>query len=216
MHYDLIIFDWDGTLSDSAGAIVRSIRLACEKRSIVTPSEGAMRSIIGLGLDEAFVKLFDTLSDNDRIHLQDSFREAYLTMVDNIVLFDGVVSGIKMLHHQGFKLAVATGKSRRGLDNALRKANLTDYFSVTKTMDECFSKPHPQMINEILDQLMIEKEKALMVGDSSFDLEMASNASIDSVAVAYGSQEPAELQNYHTRQIIHNPHDLFDWLRIHG
>lgn len=216
MHYELIIFDWDGTLSDSAGAIVRSIGLACEMLEVVKPSEKEMRSIIGLGLDEAFMKLFDALPENKRAALQEQFRETYLTMVDDITLFDGVESGIKMLHQHGYKLAVATGKSRRGLDNALRKSRLTDFFSVTKTMDECFSKPHPQMANEIMEQLFIEKENTLMVGDSSYDLEMAINAGIDSVAVAYGSQEPENLKSFSPKKILHNPHELFDWLRLNG
>ncbi len=131
-------------------------------------------------------------------------------------MFDGVDVGIKMLFNQGFKLAVATGKSRRGLNNALNKTNLNAFFSFTRTMDECFSKPHPQMINEILENLFIEPERAIMVGDSIYDLEMARNASIDSIAVTYGSQTHDELNHYPTKALIDNPHDLFDWLRVHG
>jgi phosphoglycolate phosphatase len=111
---------------------------------------------------------------------------------------------------------VATGKSRRGLNNALNKTNLNAFFSFTRTMDECFSKPHPQMINQILENLFIEPERSIMVGDSIYDLEMARNASIDSIAVTYGSQTHDELNHYPTKALIDNPHDLFDWLRVYG
>ena len=215
-NYDLIIFDWDGTLSDSAGAIINSIKDASIKNNIEIPPEKSMRSIIGLGLDEAFEKLFpDDLSHHLDV-LKNDFREFYLNYVDDIAIFDGVDVGIKTLFNQGFKLAVATGKSRRGLNNALNKTNLNTFFSFTRTMDECFSKPHPQMINEILENLFIEPERAIMVGDSIYDLEMARNASIDSIAVTYGSQTYDELNHYPTKALIDNPHDLFDWLRVHG
>ena len=215
-NYDLIIFDWDGTLSDSAGAIINSIKDASIKNNIEIPPEKSMRSIIGLGLDEAFEKLFPDHLSHYLDSLKIDFREFYLNYVDDIAIFDGVDVGIKMLFNQGFKLAVATGKSRRGLNNALNKTNLNAFFSFTRTMDECFSKPHPQMINEILENLFIEPERAIMVGDSIYDLEMARNANIDSIAVTYGSQTHDELNHYPTKVLIDNPHDLFDWLRVHG
>ena len=215
-NYDLIIFDWDGTLSDSAGAIINSIKDASIKNNIDIPPEKSMRSIIGLGLDEAFEKLFPDQLNHHLDDLKNDFREFYLNYVDDIAMFDGVDVGIKMLFNQGFKLAVATGKSRRGLNNALNKTNLNAFFSFTRTMDECFSKPHPQMINEILENLFIEPERAIMVGDSIYDLEMARNASIDSIAVTYGSHTHDELNHYPTKALIDNPHDLFDWLRVHG
>ncbi len=215
-NYDLIIFDWDGTLSDSAGAIINSIKDASIKNNIEIPPEKSMRSIIGLGLDEAFEKLFPDVLSHHLDGLKNDFREFYLNYVDDIAIFDGVDVGIKMLFNQGYKLAVATGKSRRGLNNALNKTNLNTFFSFTRTMDECFSKPHPQMINEILENLFIEPERAIMVGDSIYDLEMARNASIDSIAVTYGSQTYDELNHYPTKALIDNPHDLFDWLRVHG
>jgi len=215
-NYDLIIFDWDGTLSDSAGAIINSIKDASIKNNIEIPPERSMRAIIGLGLDEAFEKLFPDQLNHHLDDLKNDFREFYLNYVDDIAMFDGVDVGIKMLFNQGFKLAVATGKSRRGLNNALNKTNLNAFFSFTRTMDECFSKPHPQMINEILENLFIEPERAIMVGDSIYDLEMARNASIDSIAVTYGSHTHDELNHYPTKALIDNPHDLFDWLRVHG
>jgi len=215
-NYDLIIFDWDGTLSDSAGAIINSIKDASIKNNIEIPPERSMRAIIGLGLDEAFEKLFPDQLNHHLDDLKNDFREFYLNYVDDIAMFDGVDVGIKMLFNQGFKLAVATGKSRRGLNNALNKTNLNIFFSFTRTMDECFSKPHPQMINEILENLFIEPERAIMVGDSIYDLEMARNASIDSIAVTYGSHTHDELNHYPTKALIDNPHDLFDWLRVHG
>jgi len=214
--YDLIIFDWDGTIANSAGIIVESIKEVCASEKLSTPSDHEVRSIIGLGLNEAFNKIFPNIKEKELQNVQDLYRDAYLKRVDKICLFDGVEIGIKGLAFKGYHLAIATGKSRRGLNNALNKSSLSNFFKVTKTMDECFSKPHPQMINEILDAFMIEPNKALMIGDSSYDLEMATNAKIDAVGVSYGAQMHAQLVDYKPLTIVDNPYDLFEWLNKNG
>ena len=131
-------------------------------------------------------------------------------------LFAGVELGIKELKRQGYLLSIATGKGRKGLNQDLADTNLKDYFLITKTVDECFSKPHPQMIMDILNFSMTESKRALMIGDSSYDLEMAKNADVPSLAVAYGGQPLEQLKEFDALDIIKNPYDLFDWLRVNG
>ena len=131
-------------------------------------------------------------------------------------LFAGVELGIKDLKRQGYILCIATGKGRRGLNQDLIDTNLKDYFLITKTADECFPKPHPQMLTDILNFTMIDAKKALMIGDSSCDLEMANNAGISSLAVAYGAEPLEKLKEFDTLDIIKNPYDLFSWVRING
>ena len=131
-------------------------------------------------------------------------------------LFSGVELGIKDLKRQGYILSIATGKGLKSLNQDLISTNLKDYFLITKTVDECFSKPHPQMILEILNFTMVDPKKALMIGDSSYDLEMAKNAGISSLAIAYGSEPLAQLKEFDTLDLIENSYDLFDWLRING
>ena len=214
--YDLIIFDWDGTIADSAGIIVESIKAVCLSKKITIPSDYEIRSIIGLGLNEALSKAFPNMNKDELQETEDLYREAYLKRVDQICLFDGIEIGIKSLASHGYHLAIATGKSRRGLTNALNKSNLKHFFKITKTMDECFSKPHPQMINEILDEFMIQPSRALMVGDSSYDLEMAINAKVDSIGVSYGAQIKSELDNYEPLILVDNAYELFAWLNKNG
>ena len=131
-------------------------------------------------------------------------------------LFAGVELGIKDLKRQGYLLCIATGKGRKGLNQDLIDTNLKDYFLITKTVNECFSKPHPQMILEILNFTMIDSKKALMIGDSGYDLEMANNAGVSSLAVAYGSEPLEQLKKFDALDIIEDPYDLFDWIKING
>ena len=131
-------------------------------------------------------------------------------------LFAGVEFGIKNLKRQGYLLSIATGKGVKSLNQDLIDTNLKDFFLITKTVDDCFSKPHPQMILEILNFTMVDSNKALMIGDSSCDLEMAKNAGIPSLAVAYGSEPLAELKEFDPLGIIENSYDVFDWIRVNG
>ena len=131
-------------------------------------------------------------------------------------LFAGVELGIKNLKRQGYLLCIASGKGKKSLNQALVDNNLKDYFLISKTMDDCFSKPHPQMILEILNFTMIDSKKTLMIGDSSYDLEMADNAGVSSLAVAYGSEPLEQLKKFNALDIIEDPYDLFDWIKING
>lgn len=210
--YNVIIFDWDGTIVNSTGLIVSAIKDAAICKGISFSDERKLYSVIGLSLDLAFRKLFDTLSNQEIIELQDLYKETYLKKANNISLFDGIDSGIKDLQRRGYSLAIATGMSRKGLDRALKQSGLNSFFPVTKTIDECFSKPHPQMIEEILDYYMISPDKALLVGDSTHDLKMAINSGIDSIGVTYGSEAPQELIKYKPKILANNTFEIFEWI----
>ena len=136
--------------------------------------------------------------------------------ISHIELFAGVELGIKELKRQGYLLCIATGKGRKSLNQDLIDTNLKDYFLITKTVDECFSKPHPQMIMDILTFTLADPKRVLMIGDSSYDLEMAKNAGIPSLAVAYGSEPLVELREFDALDVIENSYDLFDWIRVNG
>ena len=159
--YKVIIFDWDGTIVNSTGLIVRAIKEAALTKGITIDDERKIFSVIGLGLSQAFYKLFNYLSKQEIKELEGLYKDSYLKNINEVSLFDGIEFGIKDLHRRGYNLAIATGKSRRGLDIALSKSGLESLFEVTKTIDECFSKPHPQMVNEILDFYMVENVRHL-------------------------------------------------------
>jgi len=210
--YKVIIFDWDGTIVNSTGLIVRAIKEAALIKGITLCDEKKIFSVIGLGLDQAFHKLFSHLSKEEVIELQGLYKDSYLKSINEVSLFDGIEFGIKDLRRRGYSLAIATGKSRRGLDMALKQSGLESLFGLTKTVDECFSKPHPQMVNEILDFYLAEKDEALIIGDSNYDLEMAVNAGIDSLGVTFGSQRRKDLVKYNPKGIADNAYEIFEWI----
>jgi phosphoglycolate phosphatase len=210
--YKVIIFDWDGTIVNSTGLIVRAIKEAALIKGIPLSDEKKLFSVIGLGLDRAFHKLFNYLGEDEFIELQLLYKESYLKSINEVSLFDGIEFGIKDLRRRGYSLAIATGKSRRGLDMALQQSGLELLFGLTKTVDECFSKPHPQMVNEILDFYLARKDEALIIGDSSYDLEMGLNAGIDSLGVTFGSQRREELVKYKPKAIVDNAYEIFEWI----
>jgi len=215
-NFDLIIFDWDGTLSNSAGLIINSIKEACATKGISIPSHQAISSVIGLELNKMFIQLFTDYNASDIDDLREIYTKIYRQNYNKIQLFEGVVLGINELKRQGYLLSIATGSSRRSLDRALLETSIKNCFSSTKTIDECFSKPHPQMILEILDSLMIEPERTLMVGDSGYDLQMAVNAKVSSLAVTYGSHVKDQLASYNALDYMDSPYEIFEWIGRYG
>lgn len=192
-RYELLIFDWDGTLMDSAGVIVAAIQSACRDLGLPVPAHKACRSIIGLGLTEALTTLVPDLPVADHERLAERYRHHYLGQDHAIPLFAGVAEGLPQLVGRGHVLAVATGKSRRGLQRALEHTGLARCFAATRCADECLSKPHPAMVLEILEETGVEPSHALVIGDTSHDMLMAQNAGVAGLAVAYGAHEAAEL-----------------------
>jgi phosphoglycolate phosphatase len=187
-QYDFIVFDWDGTLVDSTQAIVESVQLASVDAGLPVPSDEAARGIIGLELGAAIAALFDDLTGEQLQYLVERYRYHYLVRDHAVPLFEGVADAMKELESQGFMLGVATGKTRRGLERAMANTALKPHFMATRCADECHSKPHPQMLEELMDELGVQAERTLMVGDTQYDLQMARNAKVDSLAVSYGAQ----------------------------
>jgi phosphoglycolate phosphatase len=186
-QFDLVVFDWDGTIMDSEAKIVRCMQAAAHDLLIPDPGVGAIRDIIGLGLSEAMQVLFPDSNASDRAQLVERYRRHFLELDNTAMpLFPGVAEGLTQLAEQGYLLAVATGKARRGLNRVLDETGMRDLFVTSRCADETFSKPHPQMLEEILDQTGIDTGRALMVGDTVYDMQMAQNARVAGLGVSYG------------------------------
>ncbi len=211
--YDLLIFDWDGTIIDSEASIIRSMQAAARDLSIGEPADADVRNIIGLGLPEAIRMLFP---DGDDVFVR-ALRERY---VDHFLsqdptessLFPGVRETLHSLHQLGFRLAVATGKSRRGLNRVLEDTQLGHLFEITKCADETASKPDPMMLEEILWITDLPSERAVMIGDTEYDLEMGHRAKMDTVAVSYGAHALERLSRWNPVREVHEFHEIKTWL----
>lgn len=215
-QFDLIVWDWDGTLADSTGMITIALLKAAEEVGLPALSRKEASSIIGLGLKESIEALYGEIPKEQAQALAAKYTANYYAGESEIPLFDGAAETIKTLSMRGYKLAVATGKGRRGLNLALEHCGLGAYFHATRTVDECFSKPHPQMLDELMDDLVVMPERTLMIGDTSYDLQMAQNAGVSSLGVTFGAQI-AE-QWLHLNPIAQFDHfsQLSDWLLNHA
>ena len=192
-QFDLLIFDWDGTLADSTRAIVDAVYHAADKLGLPRPSEQASCDIIGLELREALRVLFADVDATTLTELVTHYQRYYASVQDDIPLFAGVADALQGLAAQGFMLAVASGKGRNGLRHAIERAGVGDLVLARRSADDCFSKPHPQMLHEIMDELGCTPECSVMIGDTTFDLQMAQNAGMASLAVSYGAQPKENL-----------------------
>ena len=193
----LIIFDWDGTLSDSVARISRCIQLAAIDHHLPQPSFDQAKEIIGLGLNEAVRHLFPQANADMVARFSGSYSAHYRRKDSSpCAFFPNVLTTLQQLHSAGYLLAVATGKSRAGLDRVLEATKLTGFFHSSRCADETRSKPHPLMLEELLSEQGIGPEHALMVGDTEFDMEMAVNAKMSRIAVSYGAHDASRLLNY--------------------
>lgn len=186
-RYKLLVFDWDGTLVDSIARIVSSLQTASRVILGEAVTETAARNVIGLGLREAIEQLHPQLDENRHTAVAEAYKQDYL--YDNSIhapLFEGVTELLEELKSSGFKLAIATGKSRIGLNHSLEEHRLAQHFITTRCAGEYRSKPHPEMLLGIIEDLDIAAENTLMIGDSEHDLLMAKNARVDSIAVSHG------------------------------
>ena len=214
MRYQLVIFDWDGTLMDSVGRIVACMQAASRDAGWGHLEAAAIRDIIGLGLPEAIDRLCPGI-DAERFELLRSRYAHHFVESDAAPMsfFAGVEAGIAALsEHQARRLAVATGKSRRGLERAFREGGCREWFHASRTADETRSKPHPQMLEELLLELDMPVEKAVMVGDTEYDLEMARALGMDRVAVTWGVHAPERLAASRPVYTAQTVPELFDWL----
>ena len=211
--YKLLIFDWDGTLANSIGRIVESMHMASTRSGFELRSDFAVKGIIGLGLPEAIRTLYPEISEAELVAFREHYADHYTALeAEPSPLFDGVAQSLQAFRAEGYHLAVATGKSRRGLDRVLKAHGWDDCFDITRAADETASKPHPLMLEQILAHCGVSPRQALMVGDASFDLMMARNAGMDSVAVSYGAQAAEALQHYEPRLTIDHFSELQAWL----
>lgn len=215
-QFDLIVWDWDGTLADSTGMITNAIIKAAEQVGLPKLTPKVASSIIGLGLRESIQALYSDIPENQAQALATQYNLNYYAGEGAIPLFTQAADTIKALNRRGFKLAVATGKSRRGLNFALEHTQLGHYFHATKTVDECFSKPHPQMLDELMDELVTLPERTLMVGDTSYDLHMAKNAGVSAIGVTYGAQTAEQWQHLNPIQQFDDFSSLSQWLLEHA
>jgi phosphoglycolate phosphatase len=212
--FDLIVFDWDGTLMDSARKIVRCFQAAAADVGAPVPDEDRVRHIIGLGLNEALAELLPEAEPDTRREVAERYREHFLYLDETeMELFPGVREGLEALAASGFRMAVATGKARRGLDRVLRETGTSVYFCSTRCADEAGSKPHPRMLHDILAHTGVTPQRAVMVGDTTYDLEMATAASLASIAVSYGAHDRGRLLAHNPLACLDSFSEVCDWLR---
>lgn len=215
-NYDLIVFDWDGTLMDSTAAITGAIQQACQDLGLTVPSREAASYVIGLGLEDALRHAAPDLPPADYPKLAAAYRKHYFALDGELVLFDGALNLLHELKSAGYNLAVATGRSRIGLARAMDRPELRGLFDATRTADETFSKPHPAMLLEIMAELASPPQRTVMVGDTTHDLQMALNAQCDAIGVSYGAHDAARLETLSPAGLVHSVAELQGFLIQHG
>lgn len=216
-RFHLLVFDWDGTLMDSIGSIVECARAAAAELGVAAATEEVMRTTVGLGLADTIERLLPGASADDARRLVEAYRRHWIaTYRHRSRLFPGAAEMLAGLDDDGFLLAVATGKGRRGLDHDLDATGLAGRFAATRTADDAPSKPHPQMLLDLLEELGARPGETLMVGDSRWDLEMAANAGVPAVAVATGTWPRDKLAGYGPLATLGGVAELPDWLEGEG
>ncbi len=209
MNYDLVIFDWDGTVMDSTGRTVSCMHLAASDLALPSLPDQTVRDIIGLGLPEAIATLYPVLGNADILRMRDRYAFHFIEAETTpSPLYPGAEAVLTGLREQGYKLSVATGKSRKGLQRVWGNTGLDRYFHASRCADESRSKPEPHMVLELLEEMAVPAERAIVVGDTTFDLEMARNAGVDRVAVSYGAHPVDRLLPCEPLAVIDRLNDL--------
>jgi phosphoglycolate phosphatase len=214
--YDLIAFDWDGTLFDSTALITRCIQEAVCDVGGAKPSDRDAAYVIGMGLMQALAHAAPDVPVERYPELGARYRHHYVAHQQDISLFDGVLPMLADLKARQHWLTVATGKSRQGLDHVLRAVELVGMFDGSRTADETAGKPHPRMLQELMSEFGVKPERTLMIGDTTHDLQMALNAGCHSVGVSYGAHEPDAFHVLNPRFVAHTVRELHDWLVVHA
>jgi phosphoglycolate phosphatase len=215
-RFDLIAFDWDGTLFDSTALIVRCIQAACADVGADVPSDEQAAYVIGLGLQDALQHAAPRLPRERYPELGARYRHHYFARQHELVLFPGTLPMLHGLRQRNHWLAVATGKSRRGLDEALATSQLHGVFDASRTADETASKPDPRMLLELMHEFGAESERTLMIGDTTHDLQMAANAGVPAVGVAYGAHQHEAFAEFEPLHVAHSTAELHRWLVDHA
>jgi phosphoglycolate phosphatase len=215
-QFDLIVFDWDGTLMDSTSTIVKCIQAAAKDLGLPIPRDEQASHVIGLGLHEAMQAAMPNIDPGLYPKLVERYRFHYLSKDHELVLFDGVREMLLELRQHAYFLAVATGKSRVGLNRAMNAVGVLSLFNATRCADETFSKPHPAMLQELTRELGQDLKRTVMIGDTTHDLMMANNAGAHGIAVEYGAHPIEQLHAcgpvYSARTVAH----LHEWLSENG
>ena len=211
-RFDLIAFDWDGTLFDSTAIIVRCVQAAVPDVGGTMPTDKEAAYVIGMGLMQALAHAAPDVPPEKYTELGNRYRFHYIQHQDDLSLFDGVLPLLNDLRERGHLLAVATGKSRRGLDEALHSVDLRGVFDGSRTADQTAGKPHPLMLQELMAEFDVAPARLLMIGDTTHDLQMAVNAGCASVGVSYGAHEPDAFHALQPLAVVHSVRELHDWL----
>jgi len=215
-RFDLIAFDWDGTLYDSTQIIVRCIQSAVVDVGGQKPTDEQAAYVIGMALMPALAHAAPDVPKEKYPMLGERYRHYYAKHHEDLSLFEGVLPMLQALRERQHTLAVATGKSRKGLDDALLQVEIRGMFDGSRTADETAGKPNPRMLNELMAEFGVSPERTLMIGDTTHDLEMAHNAGCASVAVSYGAHGTSDFGRWKPLAVAHNVSELHDWLIGHG
>lgn len=208
----LFIFDWDGTLIDSTGKIVRCMQQAIKELQLEEREDLQVKQIIGLGLPEAIRQLFPDITESDMNRLREKYSSHYIEADQTPCQFyPGVMPALDKLRNEGHHLTVATGKSRRGLNRVLGNLDMVDYFHASRCADETASKPNPLMLHQLLKELAVPAEQAVMIGDTEYDLEMANNAGVAAIGVSYGAHAVDRLLACRPERCIDHFDELIEW-----
>jgi phosphoglycolate phosphatase len=215
-RYDLVIFDWDGTIMDSTGLIAECIQAACRDLGLAVPSTTDAAWVIGLGFSQTLGHIAPGLAPEGQKELTARYRTHFLAREHEAPLFDGIRETLAELQARERRLAVATGKSRMGLERVLEVTGLRPFFETTRCADEGFPKPHPDMVLRILEETGADPARTVLVGDTTHDLELAANAGVDAVAVCYGAHDESLLRDREARHFASSVEDLRKWLANHA
>lgn len=215
-RYDLIVFDWDGTVMDSTAVIANSIQSACRDLDLIVPTDEVARHVIGLGLDQALRYAVPSAGAGRHAELVARYRHHFFSQENAMPLFEGAEALMQDLREDGYLLAVATGKNRNGLDRALKACNMGMYFHATRTADQTVSKPDPTMLHEIMEELDVSAPRALMVGDTTHDLQMAVNAGMASIGMTHGAHPADQLLELKPLALLDDFENLREWLKVNA
>lgn len=215
-RFDLIAFDWDGTLFDSTAIITRCIQNAVRDVGGAVPSDRDAAYVIGMDLMQALAHAAPDVPEDKYPELGARYRHHYIALQNDISLFEGVLTMLSDLKSRQHFLTVATGKSRRGLDETLQAVEFKGLFDGSRTADETAGKPHPRMLQELMGEFGVEPARTLMIGDTTHDLQMALNAGCPSVGVSYGAHEPDAFTALNPRYVAHSVRELHDWLLVNA
>jgi phosphoglycolate phosphatase len=215
-RFELLVFDWDGTVVDSTAHIAQSLQAAAADLNLAVPTDREAKHIIGLGLVDALTYLFPELASDRYPALAERYRHHYLAGDHKVQLFGGAYEALVNFRDGGFRLAVATGKARRGLDRALQATNMTSIFHASRCADEGLPKPHPDMLLYLIDTMEVTPESTLMIGDTTHDLLMARNAGVQALAVSYGAHPLDTLNEHSPLACVSSFTELAQWIKTYA